>query len=87
MQTDTYNQRVRRIELISGVVSTFVGSRDYGSVDGQGMAATFYNPVGIAVDSAGTVALVVSPLATGLFASLLALAAPIYLFRRIPAAV
>jgi len=52
--TDPGNRRVRKITP-GGVVSTFAGSGDYGGVDGQGTAAQFNSPQGIAIDSADNV--------------------------------
>ena len=49
---DTFNQSIRRITS-AGVVSLFAGG-SFGSGDGTGAAAQFYNPRGIALDSAGS---------------------------------
>ncbi|HEY3834488.1 MAG TPA: fibronectin type III domain-containing protein [Acidimicrobiia bacterium] len=51
---DTANNRVRKITS-AGVVTTLAGSGTAGSTDGQGTAATFNAPYGIAVDSLGNV--------------------------------
>ena len=48
---DTFNQTIRRITP-SGIVSTLAGG-SFGSADGTGSAAQFYNPRGITVDSTG----------------------------------
>lgn len=50
---DTFNEAIREISA-AGVVSTFAGG-SYGFTNGSGTSATFYNPNGIAVDSAGNV--------------------------------
>lgn len=52
------NHTVRRIELATGMVSTFVGMGggglgSYGSTDGTGTAARFYAPDGLAIGSDG----------------------------------
>jgi prepilin-type N-terminal cleavage/methylation domain-containing protein len=52
--TDTRNHKIRKISPL-GVVTTLAGSGAPGSADGNGAAASFYFPFGVAVDSAGTV--------------------------------
>ena len=50
---DEYNDEIRKVTP-SGVVTTLAGSvGQTGSSDGTGSAARFYDPTGIAVDSAG----------------------------------
>jgi alpha-tubulin suppressor-like RCC1 family protein/sugar lactone lactonase YvrE len=51
---DYVNNKIRKITP-AGVVSTLAGSGVIGSVDGTGTAASFYNPVGVAVDATGNV--------------------------------
>ena len=51
---DTVNQRIRKISP-AGDVTTLAGSGDLGAADGQGSAASFADPMGIAVDSSNNV--------------------------------
>jgi sugar lactone lactonase YvrE len=51
---DRDNHRIRKITP-SGVVTTLAGTSDYGSTDGIGTNAKFFNPTGVAVDSLGNV--------------------------------
>jgi len=51
---DRMNHRIRRITP-EGVVTTFAGGATSGGNNGTGTNATFTQPIGIAVDSAGTV--------------------------------
>jgi streptogramin lyase len=52
---DTYNHAIRKITP-GGVVMTLAGTAGaFGNADGTGTAARFYDPSGIAVDSAGNV--------------------------------
>ncbi|MCU0239247.1 MAG: IPT/TIG domain-containing protein [Pyrinomonadaceae bacterium] len=49
---DSGNHSIRKI-LANGTVSTFAGNGTQGFQDGQGNAATFNNPNGIAIDNSG----------------------------------
>ena len=49
---DTDNNRIRRIAA-GGVVTTLAGSGSPGAADGDGVAASFSSPFGIAVDRSG----------------------------------
>ncbi len=51
---DSNNNEIRMITP-AGVVTTFAGSTTAGHADGTGSAASFYGPVGVAVNSAGDV--------------------------------
>lgn len=51
---DNYNNKIRKVTP-SGFVSTFAGSGLQGSTDGQGTAASFYEPRGVALDANGNV--------------------------------
>ncbi|MBI3652405.1 MAG: SMP-30/gluconolactonase/LRE family protein [Acidobacteria bacterium] len=52
--TDTANNRIRRINLLTHRVDTLAGSGDFGSLDGPGSLASFGQPIGVAVDASGT---------------------------------
>jgi sugar lactone lactonase YvrE len=47
---DSQNNRIRKIVISSGVVTTLAGSGTAGSADGTGTAATFSTPYGITTD-------------------------------------
>ena len=51
---DTYNDRIRAVTP-DGLVTTIAGSGVPGFVDGQGSAAQFDTPCGIAIDDTGTI--------------------------------
>lgn len=51
---DSESSKIRKISP-AGLVTTFAGSGDLGSVDGIGIAASFDHPYGLAVDNAGNV--------------------------------
>jgi len=51
---DTYSQRIRKLVISTGEVTTIAGS-DIGFADGTGAAANFYLPTGVALDSSGNI--------------------------------
>jgi RHS repeat-associated protein len=51
---DETNNRIRKIVVATGVVSTLAGTGATGSAAGLGSASTFYNPFGITIDSSNT---------------------------------
>ena len=63
---DKSNNRVRRVSIATGAVTSIAGDGTRGCVDGVGTAAQFSSPVGIAVNAAGSFAVVVSLIDGGL---------------------
>lgn len=59
---DSLNHLIRLVRVsTTGNVTTLAGTAGLsGSADGIGLSASFYRPSGVALDSAGTVAIVVS---------------------------
>lgn len=51
---DRFNHKIRKISS-GNIVTTFAGSGNIGGFDGTGTAASFYEPWGIACDTAGNV--------------------------------
>ncbi len=61
MQAEEFNHRIRRIDMAIGTVTTLAGrAGSSGYTDGLGSAATFNSPLGVAMDSMGATAIVVS---------------------------
>ena len=59
LQADAISGSIRRIVVSTAEVTTLAGGTYGPYADGTGTAATFYIPYGIAVNAAGSVALVV----------------------------
>jgi hypothetical protein len=67
IQADYFNSVIRRIDMASRTVTTLAGQPGVQSyTDGVGTMATFNLPVGIALNSAGTYAVIVRLRALGL---------------------
>lgn len=61
LQADSNNNAIRLLRLSNGVVSTLIGmSEQSGFSDGAGTVALLSWPVGVAMNAAGTIAVVVS---------------------------
>ena len=58
LQADSLNNVIRRLDLASGAVTTVAGTITFGYTDGVGTEAKFYNPWSVALDAAGTFALI-----------------------------
>ena len=54
--TDTYNHRIRKVTISTGIITTIAGTglSSYSGDNGPATSATLYNPFGVALDSAGT---------------------------------
>ena len=57
---DTYNNRIRKVTVSTGIITTIAGtgSNTYSGDNGQAMSAALNYPFGIALDSAGTHSLI-----------------------------
>jgi Bacterial Ig-like domain (group 3) len=65
--TDTTNQRVRRVDAVTGLISTIAGNgvAGYTGDFGSALSAELSSPTGVAVDSQGQVYIISSTTATG----------------------
>ena len=54
--TDTYNNRIRKVTISTGIITTIAGTgtTTYSGDNGPATSATLNFPYGVAVDSAGT---------------------------------
>src|SRR5262249_21352671 len=52
---DTFNHRIRRVDVQTGYVTTLAGSGGVGYQDGPALAALFNSPLGTFVDGTGNV--------------------------------
>ena len=66
LQADSGNNLLRLVNLTTGTVTTLAGNPatapypgNYGHADGAGTVASFFYPYAVAMDSAGTFAIVV----------------------------
>ena len=53
---DTYNHRIRKVTISTGIITTFAGTgtASYSGDNGPATSATLNYPSGVALDSAGT---------------------------------
>ena len=53
---DYYNQRIRKVTVSTGIITTIAGTgaATYSGDDGPATSATLNGPFGVALDSAGT---------------------------------
>ena len=55
--TDTFNHRIRKVEIISGIITTIAGNGQdgFGGDEGQATEASLSEPSGIAIDRSGDI--------------------------------
>ena len=56
---DQFNQRVRKVTISTGIITTIagIGTGSYSGDNGPATSATLYNPWGVIVDASGRIAL------------------------------
>ena len=54
---DTYNHRIRKVTVSTGIITTIAGTGGYiySGDNGAATSATLYNPYGVAVDASGRI--------------------------------
>ena len=54
---DTYNNRIRKVTVSTGIISTIAGTgtSSYSGDNGAATSATLYSPIGVAVDASGRI--------------------------------
>ncbi len=60
---DSQNNRIRKVTISTGIITTIAGSGGLGTFSGDNGAATsatFYNPWAVAVDSSGTIIVIIT---------------------------
>ena len=69
---DYLNQRVRKVTVSTGIITTIAGSGGtggYSGDNGQATSATLYYPSGVAVDSSGRITAILLSLSVALFST------------------
>ena len=53
---DTFNNRIRKVTVSTGIITTIagIGTASYSGDNGQAIAATLNNPSDVVIDSTGT---------------------------------
>ena len=54
---DRYNERVRKVTVLTGIITTIAGTgtSSYSGDNGAATSATLYSPFGVAVDASGSI--------------------------------
>ena len=66
---DAYNQRIRKVTVSTGIITTIAGtgSYSYSGDGGQATSAALYKPFGVDVDSSGTINIPIHSLELSIF--------------------